>query len=295
MNLVLPLTLAALLSAESEPADQLRAKDLARAAQKNFREGHVKEAIAQYEEALALRPRAALHFNLARCFEAQGDVSAALREFREYLRLAPDATDRAVVQESVTALEARLAAKGVRQVLVLAEPARAELTVDGQPRGIAPVYLELSPGAHVVTASAEGFESSEKKFVVEGPRSPQVSVVLRPVDAPVVREPAVVLVPNEPPPAAPPLVVSEANAPRRRVFTWLTLGVAVAASGAGIGLGAAANGTSNDLRANFHLQTQGDALVAQTRGLSTGANVAWGVAGAALIGAVILFFTEGAP
>lgn len=296
MSFLLPLALATSLLA-AEESDEARAKNLVRTAQKAYRDGKYRDAIAQFQEALALKPRPALHYNLARCFEALGEVAPAMKEYREYLRLATDATDRAVVQESVVALEGKLASKGLRQLQIVAEPATSTVSVDGRALGPTPLYVELEPGSHTLRFTADGFEPIERKTNIEGTRSPQVSVTLRAVtDAPVAAKPEEqrALVPTEPPPPTPPLVVSTTEpGPRPRIFTWVAGGTAVVAAGVATGFGVASANASNDLRAEYHVRRDADALVAQTRDNATAANVMWAVAGTALVTGVVLFFVEG--
>jgi hypothetical protein len=77
-----------------------------------------------------------------------------------------------------------------------------------------------------------------------------------------------------------------------RLWTWIAGGAAVAAAGAGVGLGVAANGAA----AQTAMPPMGVTPAQQAssaQGLATGANVAYGVAGAAAVTAVVLFFIEG--
>lgn len=294
------LMLVLLLAAEPESEGTARAKELARVAQKHFKEGKFRDAATEFEQALTLRPRPALHFNLARCLEELGETGPALREFREYLRLAPTATDRAVVQERVVALEGQLGAKGLRQLFVLVEPASAIVSVDGKERGSSPLYVELTPGLHTVSSSADGFERTERTVQLESVRSAEVRFNLKAVDAPVATQTQAqaavpTLMPAGPPPPEPPLLVATTPAPRKRIVTWVAAGTAVAGAGIATGLGIAASNTSTELRTQPHFRAQGDVLVAQSRDLATGANIAWAAAGTALVTAVVLFFVEGAP
>ncbi len=97
------------------------------------------------------------------------------------------------------------------------------------------------------------------------------------------------------PSAAPDTSVTArpAEAPRKRVFTWVAGGAAVAAAGAGIGMGLAASSASNQLLASEHDQMTAQQLHDSAQGLSTGANVAYGVAAVAGVTAIVLFFVEG--
>jgi hypothetical protein len=80
-----------------------------------------------------------------------------------------------------------------------------------------------------------------------------------------------------------------------RVWTYVAGGVAVAGLGAGIALGVVANGTAASLTRSSTPQpdrAHADALVASARGQALGADISYGVAGAAAVVAVVLFFVE---
>jgi hypothetical protein len=87
-----------------------------------------------------------------------------------------------------------------------------------------------------------------------------------------------------------------ASAPRKRVWTYVVGGVAIAGLGAGVGLGVASeanaaavrNGDNGQPRPADEVQRLSDA----SKGLAMGANVSYGVAAAAAITAVVLFFVE---
>ncbi len=77
-----------------------------------------------------------------------------------------------------------------------------------------------------------------------------------------------------------------------RLWTWVVGAGAVAATGAGVGLGVAAR-TAADQTASPPQGVTPAQQAQSAQGLATGANVAYGVAAAAAVGAVVLFFLEG--
>jgi hypothetical protein len=189
---------------------------------------------------------------------------------------------------------------------VLAEPEGARVEVDGKDIGRVPASIELVAGEHKLVVRADGYEPVERSFTFTTAHVSEQSVVLKKAVAR-----------NDPPPPPPPLVdapmkdngvaltptttatsgateVSGKVAPKKgRVFTWVAGGVAVAGLGAGIGLFAAADGQANTLRdGKYRTRAEADVLVSGAQGMSTGSYVAYGVAGAALVTAVVLFFVE---
>ena len=278
-------------SAEKDPAAQ--AKELFGYAMKLYGQARYVEAIAKFEEAYALKPHAVIFFNIGKCYEQLGETAKALRAYRDYLRLSPDAADKETVNDAITNLERRLKEKGVQQLMVYADPATSHIEVDGKPLGTSPASVELTAGNHVLVVKNDGYETVERSFVMSVQRSTEITINLRQkaADAPV-RETPVALTPASPAPE----LSATAPAPRKgRVGTWVAGGVAVAGLGAGIALGvmsSSANGQLHTLTPD-RTTAQADGLKSQSQGLATGANIAYGVAGAAAITAVILFFVEG--
>jgi tetratricopeptide (TPR) repeat protein len=284
--------------ASPEEARTLKqARELFTSALALYKQGRFAEALAKFEETWALRPHPSIQFNLGKCFEELGDSSKALRAYREYLRLAPEATDRDVVSESIARLERSLRAKGLQQLSVTAQPAGAHVTVDGAELGPAPATVTLPVGVHRVVVSAEGFASFEKAVLLQLLEASSLEVTLEPaapvVDAPVrvaqpVLEPAVK--PSEPTALAATVELQ----PKRRVWTWVAGGVAVAAAGVAGGLLGGAYGNAGQLAQPNAARTPAEAnrLYDGGKAMGVGSQVAWGVAGAAAVAAVILFIAE---
>lgn len=281
-----------------------QARELFQAAQRLYKANKFAEAIAKFEEALAAKPHPVIHFNIARCYEQLGEPAKALRSYRDYLRLAPDAKDRDAVTTTAAGLEKKLAAKGLQQLLVLAEPDGARVEVDGKDLGRAPASVELVAGEHKVRVTADGFDPSERTINFTTARATEQSFKL--------------VAHSEPPPPPPPLVdapkkdsqvsltpknsgtgatgVAQADQGQKkgRLFTWVAAGVAVASAGAGLGMTFAGNGQFATLHnTDTRSGAENEALIASGKGLYTGSYIAYGVAGAAAITAVILFFLEG--
>jgi tetratricopeptide (TPR) repeat protein len=247
-----------------------------------------------------VRPHPVIYFNIGKCYEQLGETAKALRNYRDYLRLAPDAKDKETVSDAIANLERRLREKGMQQLMVFADPATARIAVDGKELGGSPASVELVAGNHTLTVTADGYEKVERSFVMQTTRATEMTITLRPVakdtppiatDVPKKDDPPKLVSDTPPPP--PPLVVNEP--PKKgRVFTYVAGGVAVAALGAGIGMGVAAESNAKTLRdAQTPLgQQRANELQNAAQGLGTGANVAYITAGVAAAAAVVLFFVE---
>lgn len=200
-----------------------------------YAKGAWKEAALKFEASWAARPLPLTKFNLARCYEAAGQTLPAIDAAQTYLLLSPGAADRAEVESSLKKLGRKLAVLGVQALTVTSLPTGARVLVDGKPRGVSPVSLEIPAGRHVLRLEQEGREAVERtlSFSLERPAVESFELPLRarpPVaDAPV----AAVLVPA--PLSVPPQEVRVKTPPRMGV-TLLVAGGLVAAAGA-VGLG----------------------------------------------------------
>ncbi|MEW5741366.1 MAG: PEGA domain-containing protein [Myxococcota bacterium] len=293
-------------AAKAEEGDDVKkAKELFQRAQALYKQARYQEAIEKFEEAYAVRPHPVIYFNIGKCYEQLNETPKALRAYRDYLRLMPDAKDRDNVTDAIANLERRLKERGVQQLMVFADPPNAHIAVDGKELGTSPASVELTAGNHTLTVKAEGFETVERSFVMNTSRSTEMTINLRPavkepppppppvvvVDAPKKEEPKVAAL-TPPPKDTPVLTQPEPAKKKGRVWTWVAGGVAVASAGAAVGMGLAANGASAELRGSEHSQAEAQALHDKAQGMATGANVAWGVAAAAAVTAAVLFFVE---
>ncbi len=315
------LAVSVAVSAAPPPAakapDPAKAKELFNAGKKLYDLGKYGEAVVKFEEAYQARPHPVIFFNIGKCYElmgesGKGETGKALRAYRDYLRALPDASDKVAVGDSIANLERKLKDRGLQQVLVFADPATAKIEIDGKELGLSPASTELAPGPHKLVARADGYTTVERSFTMSAVRSQEVTVNLAPAssgtpavaDAPKkddgLKQPTTTSVAEPMPPPvsnAPPESIVARPAPAKsggkRVFTWVAAGGAVVAGGVGAGLGVMAGGASSELRGSIHTREQADQLVGKANSMSLGANVAYGVAGAAAITAVVLFFVEG--
>ncbi len=308
----LALVLALTAAADATPEDAAkRSKELFATAQKLYKQGKFVESIAKLEEAYAAKPYAVIFFNIAKCHEQLGDVPKALRAYRDYLRLAPDAKEKQEVSDSIANLERRLKDKGLQQVIVFAEPADAHIEVDGKDLGASPASTELTAGSHKLVVTAKGLETVERSFNVAAGRSSELTVTLQPASSATASTGgtgstgSTGTTSSEPSKAEPTksepastssttTATASSSAPRRgRLFTWVAAGVGVVGLGAGIGLGVTAQGAASKLTSGMAMDhAMADAWRSQAQGLSLGANISYAVAGVALAAAVVLFFLE---
>jgi hypothetical protein len=286
-----------------DPATLKAARELFQAGLKLYGQGRYAEALLRFEETWAVRSHPSIQFNLGRCHEQLGDPSNALRAYREYLRLAPEAADREVVVDSISRMERKLREKGLQQLTVAADHPGARVSVDGADVGPAPATLALPVGVHQLVVTAVGFEPYEQSVLLQLSQGTDLSVTLRAVSvAPVA---VVVDAPRIEPVAAPPLLTpapappkveltQAAPRPTGRVWTWVAGGATVVGAGLGAGLLAGAAGNARTLNTLDPMRSRADAdsLLGGYGAMTTGAEVAFAVAGVAAVTTIILLVVE---
>lgn len=197
---------------------------------KAYREARYQEAIDAFMAAYALDPDAVLMFNAGQASEKLARVPDALRFYRDYLRLAPAASDRPAVEASIRNLEARLRERGLQQVSVYSTPAGAELTMDGKDVGRTPWTGELSPGSHEALLRMAGRGEVRKSFALGAERAMDLDIDMgSPAGGAATRAQAnAVTVP------AGATATAEPEA-RVRPWTWTALGLGGALLGGSLG------------------------------------------------------------
>lgn len=285
-----------------------------------FQEGRFPEAAARFREAWTVEPSAWLLFNAGVALERAEHIAEAIEAYEAFVT-SEDAKARAVrdARKALKELRKRLR-RSFQTVRVASTPPGAQVrsVAERFPRalGATPVVAWLPRGdVRLVFELADHDELEHGGRITSSSQAIEVTLTpLPPVAAPAESPPA-----SESPPAGPaveePLPVAAApdGGPREPtpaatvthtssvddgftvpVATWITGGVALGAVGTAIGLGVEATNRENATRAYSELPGSNDAEWARRRGeandMALGANVAWGVAGAAAATAVVLLF-----
>ena len=163
-------------AAAPENAGLAKAKELVQWGQKLYKQARYAEAIAKFEEAYLARPSPVITYNIGKCYEQLGETAKAMRAYRDYLRLSPNAADRETVSDAITNLERRLREKGLQQLMVFADPPTAKISVDGKELGNSPVSIELVAGNHTLSVTAEGHEKVDRAFVMQLARATEMNL-----------------------------------------------------------------------------------------------------------------------
>jgi hypothetical protein len=258
--------------------------------------GKLAEACAAFEASNNMDPRAGTLIRLGECREANKQLASAWTAYRGGLARAKDPRKRDIAQAKVTALEPRLShltiVVGTNKVDGLA------ILRDGKP--VDPVTwdrsLPVDGGDYTIVAKAPGFEDW-KTTVSVPPEQGDVKVELPPLVKSAVPPPQPPKPPTTDPDDDAPRRVQGMFTPKRKIAVGLG-GGAVAGLAVGVVLGLTAKGKHDDA---FKLcpdpdmpcadARKAESLAASSHTLGIGADVAFGVAAAAAIGAGVLWFT----
>ncbi len=196
---------------------------------RHFDAGDFNAAVAEFQRAVGLAPRASIYFNLGAAYRGLHRYPDALEAFRR--ALAVGGLPRAQLtqcEHSVTELEALVA-----RVTVEVVPSEATVILDQRP--LAPLTLVLvSPGEHHLEVTATGWQTAHENFTVTSGENRTLRIALArppPVTPPPPHVPVPPIVPDPPIAVVPPGSVIGPPRPRA-VWPWLAVGSAVLFAGA---------------------------------------------------------------
>ncbi|HEX3850304.1 MAG TPA: hypothetical protein VHW01_05020 [Polyangiaceae bacterium] len=290
--------------------DAAKARALFSEARKLVDQGNYPAACGKFEESLRLNVGLGTQFNLADCWEHVGRTASALALFEGVsasARAAGQTERERVAQERADALEPRL----VRLVLdVRAKDAKLALRRNQQPveRWNWGTAVPVDPGAYVIEASAPGKKTWTTRITIPETATETISVTIPPLeeasaqcDVPVAAaEPALKPIAATQAPHAPaPLMEQSPQRSARRVgYTLALAGAGVAAVGVGAILGLEYKSKNDDAKqicpagvgcSNADIDSHAS-LVSDAKTFRTWSFVGFGVGGAALAAAAVLYF-----
>jgi hypothetical protein len=158
------LALGAVGTAHAEPSSSELAADHFQHGLSHARAGEIDAAATDFEAAYKVSPNFAVLYNLGRTYAAMGRAVDAVDAFNRYLSEGGSSIDpkrREEVAESIALNEKRIG-----QAEIQVEPASAEVSIDGRVVALTGGSLRLVSGEHVLVATAPGFRSATRPFVV---------------------------------------------------------------------------------------------------------------------------------
>jgi hypothetical protein len=286
MTGVAAFALTAGASARAESSSEVQAQVLFDEAKHLRDAGHVSEACTKFSQSQQLSPGVGITLHLADCYERLGRTASAWQEFRLAEKTAREQNDpkRAeLAHNRAEVIEATL----TRLIVEVPQDAAAtggSVQVDGAPIPAEAWNkpLAVDPGDHVIAFAMPSQEPRTKNAYV-GASAPLRTVHFDAVTAAPATAPAPAPSPVASEPVAPP---PDTGADRRRAeYAFGVAGIA------GIGVGAAL------LAADSHSPKtcSGCSIPPPDSGLMTGAIVAFGAGGAALLAGLVLYATGAHP
>lgn len=248
-----------------------------------FQQGDFGAAIAMFRLADRQRVTPEVAYDLAKCHEKMGDEAFTIFYYRLYMKRAPSAPDTLEVAEKVGSALAKAEADG-RGFLELDAPRASSLLIDGRRYPEGPLAVFLAPGDYEVSAEFPGGKRTMQVQIRTGKTS---TVYFEPVQPP--------LMPVENALSAELIAKGYDAAPapgpsKLRIASYATAGVGVAAIVAGIALGVMSSGDASRLQTDRTLTvTEAQNLANSANGKAIGANILYGVGGAAIAGGALMF------
>ena len=168
--------------AAAEPIDSAKSKAQAKLREGNaaLEQGRAEEALAKFTEAYRLSPSPKLHYNIAQANSLiPGHEAQAYEETLRFLIEAKDAEE--ILRTAAESLRAQLKPK-VGMVSVVAEPADADLLIDGVDVGktAREAVTVLGIGTHRLALRKDAVESAAQTISIAGGDSLEVRLQLVP-------------------------------------------------------------------------------------------------------------------
>lgn len=263
-------------------AESARFKAAFERGETHFQAGDYGAAIANFREADRMRVTPEVAYDLAKCFEKLGDEAYTIFYYRLYMRRAPSAPDTLEVAEKVGTVIARLESEG-QGFLEFDAPRAKQVTINNRTWPEPPVALYLPPGDYDVKAE---FPSGSKSMSVQIRTGKTTTISFEPVAPPMVPlenalTEEMVARGLEAPAAPPPSGM--------RIGSYIVFGAGIAALVAGIAAGASSASDAALSKNKMNSVSQAQGLADSANGKAIGANLLFGVGGAAVVGGAVMF------
>ncbi len=152
--------------AEEEEApteeDRATAREAYGRGQSAFETGEYEDALAAFQEAYEAIPNPIVLVSIANSQERLGDVRAAVETLEQYLEEREDAPDREEIEGRLEELRSTPAV-----LVVSSTPTGATITVDGEAQEeVTPAEIEVPAGEHTVAITLEGYEEESETVTV---------------------------------------------------------------------------------------------------------------------------------
>lgn len=143
-------------------------------------QGSLEGAISEFKRAFELSPHPSVLYNLGQAYAASGRAVEAVQTLREYLAQADPQLDAERRAQAAATVEYQ--SQRIGSLVLDVQPAGAELMLDGEPLGKAPLNgpLPLSAGSHGLTVTHAGHTPRSVRVEIVGRASTAIQVTLEP-------------------------------------------------------------------------------------------------------------------
>jgi hypothetical protein len=143
-------------------------------------QGSLEAAIAEFKQAYALSPHPSVLYNLGQAYAASGRAVDAVQTLRKYLEQADPKQDSERRAQAAAVVDYQGQRIGTLKLDV--EPAGAEITLDGELLGKAPLAapVQLTAGPHGLTVAAAGYTVRSLRVEIVGKVASATQVKLEP-------------------------------------------------------------------------------------------------------------------
>lgn len=267
------------ISAQAQTAEQrARARQLYAEAQALFEAGNHAQAEASFRAAYEAVPNPVVLRAIASAQEHQGNIAGAIQTLEQYLRESPQAADRAEVEARLAQFRSRPAS-----VNVSSTPTGAQIFLDGTDTGqTTPHELSMPAGQHTVEVRLDGHSPSSQTFEAQAATRVRLELNLDAEADPLGTEGGDQQAVGEDEGGA---EESGSSDPSAGVWVLAGIGAATLVAGTVFGFLALSEQSNFDSEPNTDSADRGEifALVA---------DISFGVAGASVLAAIILYIAE---
>jgi len=208
---------------EARGDDAAEARKHAQRASNLAASGKCRQAVAEWNKAMAILRDPALLFNRAECYRKLGDADAALGDYRQFLSDLPRAPNRGEVEKRIAEISAKKEKEKEKEKTIVAAP---------PPPVVAPSPAPAAPAPAVTATPAPELGRPPSLLQV-----PEAAPPVRPVSPPAPTAPSEVpsspgLALNAPAQTAAPAANTEGGITTRPWF-WITIAAVAVAAGVG--------------------------------------------------------------
>lgn len=275
-------------------AKRRKVERLKKRAFRKFAKGKYEAGITAMQQAHDLIAHPGFLLNIAVAYDQWGGhCDDALDTFQ---RLFETCGPGCALRDSAEARHRKVRQKCQLDVTISTVPQAAELYVAGESRGATPQKLRLDAGAHEVRLRLEGHEPFTTTVRVARRTLNQFEFRLKPIRVTLAEPPPPPVPDPEPPPPQVTLETPAPAGPSLVPWAWTAAGIGVAGAGLGTGLWLRSRSTLDERQSAIdnNLGRQAvENLENQARTEVRIAQIGFGVAGAGVVTAVVLWILDG--